>query len=293
MSVIATGPMAGKTIRDAIRRWGGSMLGRSGIVAARSFGFRGDPVFPLLIKYLDAAEHLSVQTHPSSAYASANPSAKLKTESWVVLDAKATTRPDGVHEEPSLFIGVQPGVTPERFRDHVLSGGCIVEDLERVPAVPGDCWTLPSGTLHALGAGVLVAEVQTPSDTTFRVYDWNREYGRPQREMHVDEAMRCIDFKGGHTAAPKASGTGRLATTAYYTIDRVDPGEAGARLAEEACTVLMATAGAGELVCADGCFEPVPIPAGATVLLPAACAGAASVRGDAGFSVLVVRIGAG
>lgn len=292
-SMISAGPLAGKTIRDAVKRWGGELLGVKGLVAARSFGYRGGPVFPLLIKYLDAAEHLSVQTHPSPEFAMRHPDAALKTESWVVLEAEPTTRPDGVREEPSVFIGVKPGVNEDRFRSKVAAGE-VHEVIERAAAVPGDCWTLPSGTVHALGAGVLVAEVQTPSDTTFRLYDWQREYGRPSRAMHVDEAVRCMSFggSGGIESAPRARGLGRLATTPYYTIDAAEPGD-GMGLTVGACCVLMVLAGEAEVACCRGGFEKVIAPKGRTVVVPAACAESALVRGSGDGRVLVVKIGAG
>ncbi|MAY73735.1 MAG: mannose-6-phosphate isomerase [Phycisphaerae bacterium] len=287
-SVIDAGPMQGKTIRDAIKRWGVELLGQRGLIAGRAFGVRGDPAFPLLVKYLDASEHLSVQTHPSPAYAERHDDAKLKTETWYVLDAARTTRADGVETDPSLFIGLNPGLNAERLRDRA-SSGAIVTDLGAAPAHPGDCWTLPSGTLHALGAGVLVAEIQTPSDTTFRVYDWQREYDRPDRELHLAEAAQCVDYSASVHDTPKGSGVGRVADTSYYTIDRVEPG-AGAALPEGCCVVVMAIEGEGELT---GAGDPVPLPRGRTALVPAVCAGAVTLRGDDSFAALVVRIGVG
>lgn len=290
-SVIDSGTWRGRTLRDAVREWGRGLLGDEGLVAARQFGYRGDAAFPLLVKFLDAAEHLSVQVHPSKAYAQRFPEAHLKTESWYVLDAERTTLPDGTGVDPSVFVGLVPGVSAEAFRADI-ERGMVAGDLVAMTAEVGACHTLPSGTCHALGAGVLVAEVQTPSDTTFRVYDWTREYGREHRELHVDEALACLDFSGEGAAAPCARGLGRLSTTAYYTIDAVEPGEAGVAVGDGACVVLMAVAGSGELVSASDVFEPVKLPVGRTAVVPAEVADAA-VRGREGFRVLVVGIGAG
>jgi len=152
-SVIANGPLKGKTLHDAIVIWGRQLMGEAALAVG------GD--FPLLVKLLDASENLSVQVHPSPGYAAAHPGANLKTECWYILEAA----PGAV-----IYKGVKAGTTRELFAAHIRDG-TVVGDLVSVPAVVGECHTLPSGTVHALGAGVLVAEVQTPSDTTFRIYD--------------------------------------------------------------------------------------------------------------------------
>lgn len=174
-SVIANGPLAGKTIHDAIDLWSDALLPRAALTPEGNF--------PLLIKFLDAREDLSVQVHPSPAYAAKHKDAHLKTECWYVLDAA----PGSV-----IYKGVKAGVTREVFERALRAGDGrgVVDLLEAVPAVVGECHNLPSGTVHALGAGVLVAEVQTPSDTTFRVYDW----GRKGRELHSEQAMECIEW---------------------------------------------------------------------------------------------------
>ena len=171
--------------------------------------------FPLLVKFLDARANLSVQVHPSAAYAQAHPDAHLKSEAWYVIDADA---------DAAIYKGVKPGVTRDQLRDAIASGG--VEDLLiRVPVKAGDCHYLPSGTCHALGGGILVAEVQTPSDTTFRVYDW----GRPDRQLHVEQALACIQLgppevteheKRSHVAGMFTTVT-RLVTCEHFRIERV------------------------------------------------------------------------
>jgi mannose-6-phosphate isomerase len=174
-SVIAHGPLVGRSLHDAMHQFGKTFMGRLRTTAS------GD--FPLLVKYLDARENLSVQVHPSPAYAAAHPEAHLKSEAWYIVEAD----PGAV-----IYKGVQPGVTAEQFRAAIEKN--VREEVEalliRVPVKAGDCHYLPSGTCHALGAGIVVAEVQTPSDTTFRVYDW----GRTDRELHIDEALACMTF---------------------------------------------------------------------------------------------------
>lgn len=291
-SVIDRGPMAGHTIRDAIRLWNIDLLGPAGMAAARRLpGDEADPAFPLLIKYLDAREHLSVQTHPSPAYAAAHPGAHLKTESWYVLDAERTTRPDGLAVDPCLFIGTRAGVTRDRFRDSI-ERGAITDVLLSHAALPGDCWTLPSGVVHALGAGVMVAEVQTPSDTTFRVHDWQTEYQRPDRAMHVEEALECMDFERGSDAPPRARGPGTVASTPFYIMEHAEPG-AGRTLPPEECAIIMVAGGEGELVSRGDGFEAVRLPTGRTTLVPAVCAESAMLRGGEDFAVLLIRVGPG
>jgi mannose-6-phosphate isomerase len=174
-SVIANGPLAGQTLHAAMGRYGERLLGR-----LRPTG-SGD--FPLLVKFLDAQDNLSVQVHPSPAYAQTHPDAFLKSEAWYIVDAQPGA---------AIYKGIREGTSPEAFRDAVLSNdqARVEAMLIRVPVKVGDCHYLPSGTCHALGRGILVAEVQTPSDTTFRVYDW----GRQGRELHIEQAMQSIHF---------------------------------------------------------------------------------------------------
>ena len=142
--------------------------------------------FPILIKFLDAREDLSVQVHPDDAYAKTHPEAHLKNEAWFIVQADRGSR---------LLKGLKPGVTRQRFEKSIADGS-VESTINSIPVKAGDCFYLPSGTVHALGAGILAAEVQTPSDTTYRVFDFNRNdpsTGEP-RTLHVEQAMQCIDF---------------------------------------------------------------------------------------------------
>ncbi|MCA9298953.1 MAG: class I mannose-6-phosphate isomerase [Phycisphaerales bacterium] len=222
--------------------------------------------FPLLVKYPDAREHLSVQVHPSPEYAALHPEAHLKTESWYVVDAQ----PGSV-----IYKGVKPGVTPDEFARRIREG-TITEALVAVSARVGDLHDLPSGTCHALGAGVLVAEVQTPSDTTFRVYDWAREYGRQGRDLHIEQAMRCLDFG---EPPPVASGEGRLVANEHYTIDVL-------RLSCESVAIgpapgfvaVMAIEGLGAIASRSNAWPEVTLQPGTTALLPPSIVDDADLR---------------
>lgn len=259
-SVIANGPLRGKTLHDAIDLWGGDLLGDAKPAAGGGF--------PLLVKFLDARENLSVQVHPSPAYAAANPGANLKTECWFILDAA----PGAV-----IYKGVKPGVTRERF-EKAIETGEVMQLMESYEAVKGECHNLPSGTVHALGAGVLVAEVQTPSDTTFRVYD----FGRTGRELHVKQAMECIDF----TAAPRAIDMtrnpplGGMLDTGFFRVWRVacaneEDVPVGHSLG---CFVVMTLRGSGSLFSEEGEFSPISLAPGTTVLVPASVAQESCIR---------------
>ena len=260
-SVIREGPLTGRTLHDALEQWGGALLGDARPI---------DGGFPLLVKFLDARENLSVQVHPSPAYAAANPGAKLKTECWYILDAE----PESV-----IYKGVRPGVTRASFEAHIRDGTG-VNDLVSVPAVVGECHNLPSGTVHALGAGVLVAEVQTPSDTTFRVYDW----GRQGRELHIRESLECIDF--GPAPAPVQLGKGDTLTTEFFEVFQPEVG-GNVRLRQARCSIVMVRQGWGHVV---GAGRAIPIEAGDTALIPAAIAADCGFEPTGRAKVLVARI---
>jgi mannose-6-phosphate isomerase len=255
-SRIVNGSWAGLTLREALRRDQALVLGRT--PPADTGGF------PLLIKYLDARANLSVQVHPTRDYVRDHPGTYLKREAWVILDAE----PDAV-----LYIGLREDVSPERFRASIEEGS-VLDDLVQIPARAGECHYLPGGTCHALGGGTIVAEVQTPSDTTFRVYDW----GRKGRELHLDEAMECIRFhQSAHTATKPKESTevGGVVSTVLletddFSIERIDIAPAGRCVVEErpaeTPVVWMIVNGGGTFT---GGGERVRLRTGATILIPA------------------------
>lgn len=259
-SVIVNGPLAGKTIHDAIELWGDALLPRAALTPEGNF--------PLLIKFLDAREDLSVQVHPSPAYAAKHKNAHLKTECWFVLDAK----PGSV-----IYKGVRPGVTREVFESALRTGDGrgVVELLEAVPAVVGECHNLPSGTVHALGAGVLVAEVQTPSDTTFRVYDW----GRTGRELHIEQAMECIEW-GPAPAAVKFDKPGMMQGgmgTEWFGVFKYCS-EYGAQGTCDNFSITVIVEGEGVVKPFAGTpYPPLNVRAGDTIYMPARAEPAAMV----------------
>lgn len=217
-SVISNGPWKGRTLHDVLGETRNSKLETRNCLTGNAPLNQG--YFPLLVKFLDAQQDLSVQVHPDAAYCSRHADAHLKSEAWYIL-----------HAEPGakIYKGLKAGVTREQFRA-ALESGQVEPLLNAIKVRAGDCHYLQSGTVHALGAGILAAEVQTPSDTTFRVFDWNRlgPYGKP-RKLHIEEALETIHF-----GPPAADGAGqrshvasvfttvtRLVTCEFFTLERV------------------------------------------------------------------------
>jgi len=141
--------------------------------------------FPLLIKILDAREKLSLQVHPPARVA-AQLGGEPKTEMWYIADAAPGAE---------LYVGLRRGVTRAEF-ERRLTEGTVADCFHRVRVKPGDVMFLPSGRVHAIGAGIVIVEVQQNSDTTYRVFDWNRPGldGKP-RQLHVTQSLQCIDFE--------------------------------------------------------------------------------------------------
>ncbi len=187
-SLVANGPLKGRTLRDVIERFGEQLMGKL------SPGFRR---FPLLLKFLDAREMLSVQVHPSDAHPDLIPAGETsKTEAWVVIEAG---------KESHIYAGLKPGTTAGELRQ-ALADKKIQDYLVCISPKPGDAVFIPAGTVHTLG-DVVVFEVQQNSDVTFRLYDWGHldaKTGQP-RPLQVDQALACIDFEGsrGGLVAPR------------------------------------------------------------------------------------------
>jgi len=196
-SRVADGPLKRRTISQLMNQSPEQLLGR---LAARFHP--GVHRFPLLLKFLDAREMLSVQVHPSDAHTELIPAGESgKTEAWVVLEAGPESR---------IYAGLKPGVTEAGLRQAVTDGE-VADRLECFTPKPGDGVFIPAGTVHTLGGGVVVFEVQQNSDVTFRLYDWNHvdaKTGKP-RALQIDRALACIDYGecAGGPVAPVAEST--------------------------------------------------------------------------------------
>jgi len=277
-SRVASGPLAGRRLAELVASWGSDLLGSAAPAAGR---------FPLLIKFLDARERLSIQTHPRAAADGAHGEPPgVKHEAWYVI---------GAEPDAELYIGLKAGVGPEDVRA-AGSTPALAELLQRWPGRPGRCYHLPSGVPHALGAGLLVAEIQTPSDVTYRLYDWGRVGldGRP-RELHFEQALANMQYDvpaeriappRRHTADMLATIT-RLVMCERFAIDRLRFCEGYAReLPGGELAIWIVLAGSGALLrqryrCA---FRP-----GDVVLVPARTAGT-RVEVAADCTLLEVKI---
>ena len=175
-SEISNGPLAGKTLHWLMQHHRSELMGNAAPLNGR---------FPLLIKILDAEEKLSLQVHPPAAKAPAL-GGEPKTEMWYIAKAK---------QGAELYVGLRKDVSRAEFESNI-SDGTVAKCFHRIPVRSGDAMFLPSGRVHAIGAGLVIFEIQQNSDTTYRVFDWNRvdAQGKP-RQLHVKESLECIDFE--------------------------------------------------------------------------------------------------
>lgn len=263
-SIISNGPLAGRDLHQVVTDHHDAVMGAAPLTESGNF--------PLLIKYLKANEHLSVQVHPDGDYVSRHPTCYLKTEAWYIVDAE----PGAV-----IYKGLRDGVTMEQLAAAVADGS-IESLLHAVPVKRGDFHYLPSGSCHALGAGITVAEVQTPSDTTFRLYDW----GRAGRRLHVREALDCIRLEIPPAAPPRPCDFGEMLLDGeHFCIERLiaRPGEKRPLDRSDLPIVWMIIEGTGRIICRGTPCDELAFAAGMTLLLPAS-AGPRSA-GDEAFAL--------
>ncbi|MCL2105368.1 MAG: class I mannose-6-phosphate isomerase, partial [Kiritimatiellaeota bacterium] len=187
-SIVQRGPLSGRTLSDLTALYGAALVGTRA----------PDPLrFPLLFKLIDAREKLSVQVHPSNANAELT-NGEPKTEMWYLLDPTMEVRTselqNGSTSPPSLYAGFCPGTTPDALREAV--GNSTADHfLITHRATPGGTLFIPGGLVHAIGEGCLIYEVQQNSNTTFRLYDWDRigGQGKPRR-LHIEQCFKSIDW---------------------------------------------------------------------------------------------------
>jgi len=273
-SIICNGALSGHRLHDVLRNHPQMLMG-----SARPWK---DGHFPLLFKLLDAKENLSVQVHPDEAWASTHPGAHLKSEAWYVLDAEPGAR---------IYVGLLPGVHRADL-EAAIRDNRVEQCLATREAIPGSCHYLPGGTCHALGAGITVAEIQTPSDTTFRLYDW----GRTGRTMHHESALACIRYdrsppEPDPVCRPVVAGalvSTLLTETRYFTVTHLETTKNMSLpiVTDDAPVVWLCVRGAGTV--GDG-EEQAALRPGTTILLPAAMRGT-SASLDASTRILEIRL---
>lgn len=238
-SIVLNGPLAGRTLGQLVRDQPAALLGE-GIDAAS---------FPLLFKFLDCNQTLSVQVHPNDEQgATLDPPDLGKTEAWVVLAAEPGSK---------IYAGLKPGVSAEELAAAINADQC-ERLLHEFEAQAGDCVFIPAGTVHALGAGLVIAEIQQASDTTFRLHDWNRvDATGKSRPLHIEQSLATIDYARGPVAPQRpqqiAPGRERLVECDKFTLDR-----------------LVLAAGQLTPIGGDGQFHLLAVLAGSVEMLPPA-----------------------
>lgn len=275
-SVIANGPLAGKDLRWLMANHARELLGQTKPAS--------DNHFPLLIKILDARDKLSLQVHPP-----ANKAAELKgepkTEMWFIADAA----PDA-----SLYVGLKRGVTRAEFEQKIKDGS-VADCFHRIPVHAGDTMFLPSGRVHAIGDGLVIFEIQQNSDTTYRVFDWNRVGldGKP-RDLHIAQSLASIDFNDFEPKLAQGKFTGDetktrpLVNDPLFNVEAVEI-KSGARshLASRKLQIVGVVHGQLEI---EGGYTSVNLSAGEFCLVPASLEKTAvSAKSDATW----LRVNAG
>jgi len=196
-AIVADGPLAGTTLHELFVSRGQELLGRHWANLQPT----GQARFPLIFKFLDCQRDLSVQVHPDDAAAALlDPPDLGKTEAWLILDAAPGSR---------VYAGLREGCSRQALAAAIRAGKT-AECLHAVEARPGECIFVPAGTVHALGAGLLVAEIQQASDTTYRLYDWDRAGpdGKP-RALHIEQSLAAIDYRATAVMPRRAEPTSR------------------------------------------------------------------------------------
>ena len=252
-SIVAAGPLSGMSLGELVGGRGAELLGRHA----------PQPRFPLLVKLLDARQKLSVQVHPDDRRAAAlSPPDLGKTEAWVVLHAEPEAR---------IFAGLKRGFDRAALERELSRGTCELCLHGFTPRV-GDCIFLPAGAVHAIGAGLVVAEVQQSSDVTYRLFDWNRAGtdGKP-RPLHIAEALEAIDYALGPVSPSQPAATDRphrerLVACDKFVLDRWRLSQPETIEDDDRCHILMVLEGE-VLVSGDPAARPLLF--GETILLPA------------------------
>lgn len=270
-SVVAGGQESGATLAELVSSHNVALFGSQA----------GWHQFPLLVKFLDVHDWLSLQVHPNQTQA-IRYGDNGKTESWVVVSCKPGT---------SLYAGLKHGVTRQDFLAAVESGE-LKKTLNAIEVKAGDCIHIPAGTVHAIGPEVVVAEVQQQSDLTFRIHDWGRlgTDGKP-RQLHIEEALECIEFG---TEPPKAIHpdsqregdriVDTLVCCDYYEIKRHTSTGPFQIDTQSRFRILMVIDGSASL---RGAFEELSLPLGTTALVPA-CVSSVDVCPNGKVTVLEI-----
>lgn len=257
-SIVINGEFRGQTLSEVLKQYP-EYLGTK--------GENGE--LPVLIKFIDAKKDLSVQVHPDDAYAKKYEHQNGKTEMWYIIDAD---------EGAYLIYGFQHKVTPEMLRKAVETG-TLDKHLQKVEVHKGDTYFVPAGTVHGIGAGILIAEIQENSNVTYRVYDYNRmDKNGKKRELHFDKALQVLDMKPAPSVDHKPrtihyyAGCSRelLCRCKYFETERIQVTKGFSfSVMETSFQVLMCLEGYGEVQTMEADQKPMRFTKGETMFLPA------------------------
>ena len=269
-TVVCEGEHTGKSLNELVALLGPRLLGADNY---RRFGNE----FPLLVKFIDAHDDLSIQVHPDDATAKRHGKGRGKNEMWYVLDSDA---------DAYLYNGLRHAITPEEYKS-MVADHTICEALTRYPVKEGDVFFIPSGRIHSIGKGCLVTEIQETSDVTYRIYDFNRHDQQGHlRELHTHEASESIDYRvlpdyRTHYTPMKNMGV-ELVRCPYFTTSLYDLDEPMTIDYDDldSFVILIGVKGGGTLTDDNG--HITTLRAGESILLPATTK-AIQVEGEVSF----------
>ncbi len=256
VSIAANGEFKGKSLKDILLEAGDKIIGKA---------FGEEDKFPLLLKLIDAKDDLSVQVHPDDVYAKVNENGELgKSEAWLVLAAEPDAR---------LIVGLKDGVTKEAFQS-ALDNGQLKDVMNELKVTPGDVIDIPAGLIHAIGSGIMLAEIQQNSDTTYRVYDWDRVgLDGKGRELHVDKSLATIDFEGRHSKEPVKGNVSQFdgytktdyVKNTYFGLEKIDVRSAYTDTRAYDFEIYMVLDGEGHI---EGSFDAISLKKGDSLIIP-------------------------
>lgn len=256
-TIVADGPYAGKKLNELVEELKGKLVGEDNY---QRFGNE----FPLLIKFIDARQDLSIQVHPTDEIAKMQGKERGKTEMWYLMDSD---------KDATLLCGLKKKITPEEYAQ-MVENDTIVDAIDRYEVKEGDCFFLPAGRIHAIGTGCFLAEIQQTSDVTYRIYDFKRkDKNGNYRQLHTKEAAECINYTveddyRTHYEHKKNEGV-TLVECPYFTTAVYDLDEPMTLDYSELDSFVILIGLKGEGIITDNEGNTVTISAGESILVPA------------------------
>ena len=276
-NVVSNGELKGKTLSYLVKEYGSKLLGTK---------YKED-YFPLLIKLIDAKDKLSIQVHPDEEYANKRHNKHGKNEMWYVMDT---------YGDAKLLIGLKENVTKEDLKKAIDNKENIEDMFNYFDIKKGDAFYIPSGCIHAILGNVIIAEIQTPSDVTYRLYDWNRvDKNGKSRELHIEDSFNVI--KNINAFSLKSSKNNKIKTNTleintvftndYFTTEEyIINGDYSSKTNEESFEIIIVLEGDGTI---ESSVNSIDLKIGKTVLVPASL-GDYTIKSSKGMKFLRVTI---